>query len=168
MADAIRIPVADIISPQGMIVPVERSSPWPLLYIHSGILDFNYPDGAFQGGDQYRSALVTSFIPYADGTLQTWFAEVDPERVAVAACSVAGFRVCKADGSYEFGGVRVDSARVVFERQTHLLNDPVVALLKVGISVRGGNFSRVAYHVTIKSPTPDMNPFDPGGAQPVG
>ncbi|WP_328406442.1 hypothetical protein OHS70_38495 (plasmid) [Streptomyces sp. NBC_00390] len=153
---------------EGASVPSNR------LLIYTGILDFAFPANGFAGGDRPIDALVTSFIPFGgneDGKLQRWLPEEPPE--AVVKCSVAGFRVCTADDDDEFGAALVNSARVIMSREQVLSSDatgvsPSVPLLKVGITARGGNFLRIAYHVTIKGPHPDTPIFDPGNARPQG
>jgi hypothetical protein len=178
VTDDIRIPVADV-EPRRHILTdyVERIQLGPggtidefmpnQLRTYTGILNIVYPETGYAGGDRPIDAQVISFIPYSDGTLQDWDPRQPPE--AVVTCSVAGFRVCEAKDGDENGGVFVTDARVFLRKQPNLADDPTVTLLKVNISVRGGNFFSIAYHVTLKGrPMTRLSPFDPGDARPEG
>ncbi|MFE9482737.1 hypothetical protein ACFYNM_29485 [Streptomyces spororaveus] len=188
MTDEIRLRVADVAPRQHIIAPyienievvgnisgvIQVNPNLSTFFIHTGILGFEYPEGQFAGGDESRLAQVTSFLPYGvgdrfgvhlDGLVQDW-GSAKPE--TAVACSVAGFRICRAEDGTEFGQARVTAARVIMVKQSNLPNDPTAALLKVDINVRGGNFFEITYHVTLKSQDPDLRQFNPRDARPEG
>lgn len=132
---AIAVPIRDVLARQHLKVPYLIDTGRPgLLMVHTGVIQF-----LRQVGDPGEHDQVVSFVPYANGDIQT-FTEAGAV-VPVVTASITSF-------SDSRGILAVDSAVVSLERLRGVANEPFVLVLRAEIYIMDGGMGRIAYQVT--------------------
>ncbi|NGP06383.1 hypothetical protein G6038_13000 [Rhodococcus sp. 14C212] len=160
----VRLRVRDIDAVQHLRVPyMIDAGTSGLLMIHSGWLMFD-----LSAEDSGQHVDILSFVPYADGTIQT-FARQDVA-VPMVSASMTSLHV-RDTGAI----LAVDSAVVGLEQRqfTGIQGSPFVLVMRAKAYVREGGVGRMAYQVTWQLQR-DRNgraaglgqPFHPGNARP--
>ncbi|GAA5050479.1 hypothetical protein HNP84_004073 [Thermocatellispora tengchongensis] len=146
----ILVPTGDIDQPQHLFVPyltwVQETTPpnRQLLITYTGVIALRPP---FNVGGHLAVDEVVSYVPYSDGTLQT-FSDLPIQRLqGTAVASLGAWHVFPDSDALE----ATDRARVeISEPQSQLQGKPRVLLLRIDVGGLHGKLLRIPYQVMVR------------------